>query len=722
MKHITLALLIFISISKITQAEDSLGLFSEYDNLVIMNTHVDSTYYALVNSTSDSNSSKDSYEYEKLKELKELKKNLISEKSNINHASNTSVILLKDTEIENQMPQHLGEALQKKTGFSQRSGFQTPLTLRGLNGKRLLILRNGNRRFSSYPAGYMTHTLNIYDLDRVEVNKGVSSVMHGSGAIAGVINLIDKSPFNDDGFSAKISSNYNTNNHEKAILAGGAWASDNFALKVNGRYRDADEFKYPNEEIATNSFYKTKDFSLGSGYKINKKQEILLNIDIHDGGPWGKPVGFNGTDYMYATTNSEKTQNYSLNYKFKDIGFLSEFNSALFFSNENREMSKEFFAAANFMPTYTETTTFSDYYYGFKTNANLKLNNNHNILAGAEGYSFHVSTPTDAVDYVNNLSFRNRVSDDARSYLLGLFVEDQYALTKKVTLSSGIRYDYSKLFQGNVLDTNQEKETESSIHSYSGRVGTKYKINTKSILKINLARSFRMPETAELFRDTYTSNGILYGNQDLKPEYTKSLDLNYQYFGRFFSLDFSPYLWLIDEMIDKEEVNGQPGTNYQYINITKARIWGGEISLRFPWDDFLNTRNSIELKTAAAYINATDITSSKTFDEGEPLDFVPPFNIKSELSFESDSEAMFSLNMNLYNIYYRQQTRLGEDSYVTPSYFLWDLAFSLSANKWYGNPHFRFLIKNLTNNEYKTYGSYLNSPGRDFRFSLSFNF
>ena len=63
-----------------------------------------------------------------------------------------------------------------------------------------------------------------------------------------------------------------------------------------------------------------------------------------------------------------------------------------------------------------------------------------------------------------------------------------------------------------------------------------YEVNQKSKLKINLARSFRMPETTEMYTDNYTSNGILFGNPDLKAEFCNSLDLSYQFTSKI--IDF----------------------------------------------------------------------------------------------------------------------------------------------------------------------------------------
>ncbi|MFO7369601.1 MAG: TonB-dependent receptor plug domain-containing protein, partial [Bacteroidales bacterium] len=260
--------------------------------------------------------------------------------------SMTSVIITEKKEMELLTPRNVSEVLQTRTGFTNRSGYQTPLTFRGMTGKRLLILRNGMRRFSSYPAGYMTHTMNIYDLERIEIEKGASSVRYGSGAMAGIVNLIDKSPFKQNGFNARLSSGYGSNNNEKNVVACGGWSNGKLALKTGLRFRKAGNFSYPGGSKAENSFYTDKDLFFSAGYKLAQNHELILTTDIHNGGPWGKPVGFNGSDYMRLQTNRENTWNVALSYGIQRSGYIKSLEINAFYSDEKRNHTKNYYTAA----------------------------------------------------------------------------------------------------------------------------------------------------------------------------------------------------------------------------------------------------------------------------------------------------------------------------------------------------------------------------------------
>lgn len=640
----------------------------------------------------------------------------------IQHKSMVSAFSTEKKEMALLNPQNVSQVLQTQTGFTNRSGYQTPLTLRGMSGKHLLVLRNGMRRFSSYPSGYMSHTINVYDLERIDVEKGAASVLYGAGAIGGIINLVDKSPFKQKGFNARLTGGFGSVNNEKNALACGGWSNGKLALKSAFRYRDADNFEYPDGSDAENSFYTDKDLFVAAGYRFSDTHQLVFSADLHDGGPWGKPVGFNGSDYMRVKTLEERSDNLSLQDKLL-LKNKHEINWSAFYSNESRVLEKNYYTAAGYMLSYVETTDFSDYYYGTRITSNWRINRAYRILAGGDFYSFHISTPTDAVDYIEGLSFQNRVSYNARSYISGSFIENHLQLNKRWKLLGGIRYDYASVYEGDVYSTDQDDEQHEVKHAVSGNIAVAFRAAAHSRIKLNLARSFRMPETTELYADSYTSNGILYSNPDLEPEYCKSIDLVYSYSLKSLSFEFSPFLWLMDDMITKEEINGLPGTNYQYVNVGKTRLWGGEFRADLSLDHLLRSGDALQVSAGVAYLNGTDVSEADGyFANGTPLDYVPPVNAKANLRYRTPVFQNVRATWALRPVYYAEQKRLGESSYATPSYLVFGttLGFDFTAAK--TRPSLNIAINNLFNTEYYTYYSYLPSEGRDIRVFLTFHF
>jgi outer membrane receptor protein involved in Fe transport len=636
--------------------------------------------------------------------------------------SMASTITVNKNEILRLNPQNVSEVLQSKSGFTNRSGYQTPLTLRGMSGKQLLVLRNGVRRFSSYPSGYMSHTINVYDLERIEVEKGAASVVYGAGAMAGIVNLIDKSPFKQDGLNAKITTGYSTVNNEKNALGCGGWSNGKFAVKAGLRYRSADNFNYPDGTIAENSYYTDKDAFVTLGYKLTEKQTLVINADFHNGGPWGKPVGFNGSQYMRVQTKDELSNNYNLQYSYTPGSIIQDITFNVFYSDESREFIKNYYAAAGYMLSYRETTTFSDYYYGSRLMGRIKISPKYYINMGGEMYRFYISTPTDAVDYINGLSFQNRVSKNAQSSIAGAYVENNFIFSESIKLVAGIRYDFASVYEGEVHDITKLDGEVSKKHALGGNIAASYKMGENTKLKVNIARSFRMPEPTELYADSYTSNGILFANPDLEPEYCNSFDISYNQKISFLEIKLSPFLWLLNNMISRQEQKGLPGTHYQYTNIGKSRIWGGELTLNAPLNKPFFATDKLDFSIGFAFLNGTDVSETDYFDKGEPLNYVPPFNMKSNVSYSFPLFKRVDCNWSLRSIYYAEQSRLSSENYATPSYLFLGTSLGVSFPNLKTKPSINIVINNLLNKEYYSYYSYLPNEGRDFRLFLTFHF
>jgi iron complex outermembrane receptor protein len=641
----------------------------------------------------------------------------------IESKSSVSAFVTNKKEMAKLNPQNISQVLQTEAGFTNKSGYQSPLVLRGMSGKRILVLRNGNRRFSSYPAGVMSHTINVYDLERIEVEKGAASVIYGAGAMAGIINLVDQSPFKQKGFNGRLTSGYGSVNGEKNLLACGGWSDGQFAVKGSVRDRKAGNFTYPDGSIAENSFYADMDAFVTTGYKFSETQHVVFTADIHNGGPWGKPVGFNGSDYMRLQTQEEKSNNYSLKFTNEQPGLFQDFEFSAFYSNESRELVKKFYTAAGYLLSYVETTHFSDYYYGSLFRGRINVNEKYSITTGGEAYRFHISTPTDAVDYIEAIAFNNRVSHNARTNTSGIFMQHDIRIDDRKSARIGLRYDFTSVYEGDVYKTDQNEERRSTQNALSVDVATTFALGKQSKIKLNAARSFRMPETSELYSDSYTSNGIVYGNPDLKPEYCYSLDASYHFRSKGFKLEVSPFVWFMDDMITKEEVAGLPGTNFTYVNIGRTRLFGGEANGELKVEKLASNDDELRFRVGAAYLNGTDITgSSGVLSQGTPLNYVPPFNLKGEVNYKGRIVEKVKLNVGLRSVFYAEQKRLGDAPYATPSYFLLGGNLGVSLPKVRMRPSINLAVNNLLNTEYYCYQSYLPGEGRDVRLFVTFSF
>ncbi len=148
-------------------------------------------------------------------------------------------------------------------GGPRRSGM-TP-DVRGLSGEGVLILFDGARQ--SYLSGHDGRFFVDPELVRaVEVVRGPTSALYGSGALGGVIAVrtITAEDFLDEGERAgvKVSSGYQSVNDEWRVGATGVWRSEDNRVDVVGNF----------------TLRNSSDIELGSGLTLEADDEILSSL------------------------------------------------------------------------------------------------------------------------------------------------------------------------------------------------------------------------------------------------------------------------------------------------------------------------------------------------------------------------------------------------------------------------------------------------------------
>ena len=113
----------------------------------------------------------------------------------------TKVEVIGSEEVDEEagtMPGNIASLLGDVAGIqNQRSSATTAnidMRVQGLPGKYTQILRDGLPLFGGYSGSFSLLQIPPLDLKQVEIIKGSSSTLYGGGAIAGMVNLISKTP------------------------------------------------------------------------------------------------------------------------------------------------------------------------------------------------------------------------------------------------------------------------------------------------------------------------------------------------------------------------------------------------------------------------------------------------------------------------------------------------------------------------------------------------
>lgn len=119
--------------------------------------------------------------------------------------------------------------------------------IRGLRGQRILLLQDGVRLNNSrrqQDFGEVPSLIDLGQIDRVEVVRGPSSVLYGSDAIGGVINVITARPPRQD-LGGVLSYEYSSAFEGSTLRGRLGGGSDRVAYEFGGHWRSGDAYAAP---------------------------------------------------------------------------------------------------------------------------------------------------------------------------------------------------------------------------------------------------------------------------------------------------------------------------------------------------------------------------------------------------------------------------------------------------------------------------------------------
>ena len=123
--------------------------------------------------------------------------------------------------------------------------FRARPVIRGLYGTRVLVLIDGERlndqRDVADFAGVSMSLIDVNEIERVEVVNGPSSVLYGSDAMAGVINIITRKNSLSEGLRpiVKYSGRYSTADQQHANRLDVGLETENYSFSAGAQYREA---------------------------------------------------------------------------------------------------------------------------------------------------------------------------------------------------------------------------------------------------------------------------------------------------------------------------------------------------------------------------------------------------------------------------------------------------------------------------------------------------
>lgn len=486
------------------------------------------------------------------------------------------------------------EALSRQPGIDQIStgaGISKPV-IRGLGYNRVLVISQGVRQEGQQWGDEHGLEVDGNSVHSIEIQKGASSLMYGSDAMAGVIIMRDE-PFPTRGSAvANLDLESRSNNgHNAFSLTQKGFGNNGIVWNLRLSNNVAHDYKAPQDGYVYNTRYNGICMSGIAGYN----------------GLWGySHLTISHYTMNLGMTNfedgyKEGAAHYSILEPHQEIlheKFVSDTKVYLgdgelkVVLGHQRNKRVEFEEENEPGLSLRLSTTTYDIRYSFPEKERLRSN------IGIGGM------------YQKSENFGDEfLIPDYHLFDFGVFGTCSYSLTKKIHLSGGARFDVRQLHSHELKEeeTLRFNEFRRNFRSVSACLGGVYNVNKKLDLKVNLSRGFRAPSINELGSNGEHEGTFRYelGNADLKSEHNFQVDLSGEYGGEYLSLAVSLFNNRIYNYIYLERLgeNKDDGENdyYQYRQ-SGAGLYGGEILATLHITKHLDFTNSIS-HTIAKMIN-----------------------------------------------------------------------------------------------------------------------
>lgn len=571
--------------------------------------------------------------------------------------------------------------------------------IRGLGYNRILTLFDGVRQEGQQWGDEHGIEIDKYLIERVEVIKGPASLMYGSDALAGVINLIPNQAGKANTISGSVTTEYQTNN---GMFGGSAFVTGNKnGLEWGARVSKRKATNFQNavdgrvygtgfNESAANAFvgvHKNWGYSHLNLSLYDNEQEIPDGSRDSLSRKFTKQI--TEADTARPIVSTRELKSYTITPIHQRIQHYRAFLSNMFFFGQSRLSVN-----VGFQRSIRREYSHPEVPYQLVPGLYLQLNtvnydvkyflpefDKWSIVIGANGM-YQTNNANEGTEFV---------IPSYKQFDVGGFATLKRSFGK-VTLSGGIRYDlrtysndalYTKPnpvsgFDQAVTGTNIQGADlifsgyTKTFSGASGSLGMAYLIDDKWSLKANIARGYRAPNISEIGANgVHPGSGFFQvGNENFKPEFSLQTDLGVLYSSKTINAGVSIFVNHVSNYI----------YNTKLLNPDGSELLTRSGSQEYPTFQF--QQGDVLLYGLEANLD---------------------FHLIKPLHFENTLSVTYGDNNSFKGIEYTKATRYVP--FMPPLRYLSELRYDLAVNN-----------KTLTNNFVKLQVSYTGSQNRVFTY------
>ena len=534
--------------------------------------------------------------------------------------------------------------------ISKGPGVGTPV-IRGLSLSNVLVLNKGipmaNFQFSEdHP--YLIDGLGI---GRVEIIKGPASLMYGSGAVGGVINLVAEPTAREGTIQGIASTKFFSNtlgtlssvevkgNQKGFVWGAGAQVNSNMDY-IQGNGKTAFNTRFNTHSAKLNMGYIKNIGSFRVFYDYNRSKLgmavppalALVTERGRQNHVWYQDL----TDQLIISKNKIFLGNVRLDANFS-------------YQNNHRKLQGSLLTPVKeLVDMDLKTFTYrikGDYQFGENTKAFLGLQ-------GMSQSNRNGQAPQHVIPNANLNDF-------------SVFSMGRHNFGKTI-LEAGIRYDHRNVVvpkhYAGLNNATLMPRIDKNFNNISASVGTVVHFNKIMLLRFNLASAFRSPNVAELTQNGLHGNRYEVGDANLKNQQNLEADLGFHIHTNHTTFEISTFYNYIDNYIFLSPTADTltNGTKIYRYKQTPSYLLGGEAGIHFHPESI----SWLHLKADYAYIYARKCS-------GGFLPLIPANKLHFEVMVRKNKwKLLRSSFAKIACDYVFAQNHTSDFETVTPAYFL----------------------------------------------------
>ena len=579
----------------------------------------------------------------------------------------TPINIIKKDDLLKGAGTNLIDALSQTPGVTQLTtgpAISKPI-IRGLGYNRVMVLNDGVKQEGQQWGDEHGIEIDEYNVTRIEVLKVPASIIYGSEALSGVINIVSNVPVAEGAIRGNVFSNYQSNNKLQGYHFDIAGHKKGFVWGLNSSSKAASDYQNKYDGYVFNSKFKELDASAYAGIERD----------------WGY------THFFVSQFNQKlgmiEGARDGLGRFIKQKGYML-MSPAIRLSNgilyDPVATSADFAATNPYIPyqhiIHTKYTLDNNIKWGAgRLKANIAYQRNQRIEYGntetptEQSLYFDLGTLNYSFQYllpeknnwkhtigVNGMQQENKnkgveyLIPDYKSTELGLFFFTQKKISD-FTFSGGARIDkkgveFSELlnplldpyylYSSMAIPTRNQKD----FGDIAGSFGLTYEVSKEWVLKFNVARGYRAPNMSELGSNGAHegTNRYEYGNSNLKSEKSVQFDLGTEWSNEHISFTGNVFYNMVNGYIYYQKLNsalggdsiinkeGQDFFAFAYKQ-QNANLYGAECNL----DIHPHPLDGLHIENTLSYVIGS---FNNAVDNSTNLPNIPPFRWLSEIKYE----------------------------------------------------------------------------------------